>query len=131
MHLLLISQEFCVNTAQEISFPDDEDGYAVSRSITQTSTAGGSADLAGYTTYQLSLDPVDPTGNVYAVYGDSQNELSLPPAFQVAPPFGANLGGTNHAFWEFKPEAEYDSWLTAGITDAHKPVRCAIPSLIR
>jgi hypothetical protein len=49
--------------------------------------------------------------------GDDEVPLALPPVFKVDPPFGADVGGTNPAFWTFKPEAQYDSWLTVAITD--------------
>jgi hypothetical protein len=114
---VLLSMVMSVAAQQIANFPDDEDCYVVRRGITQTSIVGGSADRAGYTTYQLSLEPSDPTGNIYAVYGDQEHTMLMPPAFQVSPPFGANFGGTNPAFWRIKAEAEYDSWLTAGITD--------------
>jgi hypothetical protein len=35
---------------------------------------------------------------------------------QVPAPFGVNIGGTNPAFWQVKPEVKYDSWLTVGVT---------------
>jgi len=31
-------------------------------------------------------------------------------------PFGSNIGGTNPAFWQYKREAQWDSWLTIGET---------------
>ena len=43
--------------------------------------------------------------------------MNFPPAFQQATPFGANTGGTNPAFWTVMAGAEFDSWLTVGITD--------------
>ena len=43
--------------------------------------------------------------------------MSVPAAYQEATPFGANTGGTNPAFWAVMAGAQYDSWLTVGITD--------------
>merc|ERR1711968_280233 len=43
--------------------------------------------------------------------------MSVPAAFQQATPFGANTGGTNPAFWAVMAGAQFDSWLTVGITD--------------
>ena len=43
--------------------------------------------------------------------------MFVPAAFQVATPFGANIGGANPAFFAFSPDAQFDSWLTAGITE--------------
>jgi hypothetical protein len=42
--------------------------------------------------------------------------MIIPAAFQVAAPFGADIGGANEAFFSFMPAAEYDSWITVGIT---------------
>ena len=42
--------------------------------------------------------------------------MDIPPAFQVATPFGVDLGGTNPQFWQFNPDAQFDSWLTVGLT---------------
>ena len=43
--------------------------------------------------------------------------LELPPAYQVASPFGADIGGTNPLWWGMMAETQYDSWLTVGATD--------------
>ena len=53
----------------------------------------------------------------YTIYGTASSPISVPPAFQQATPFGANTGGTNPAFWAVMAGAEFDSWLTVGITD--------------
>ena len=63
-----------------------------------------------------SLTPGTTAETVYSVFGTADSHMSIPPAFQVATPFGANLGGANPAFFAFSPDAEFDSWLTAGIT---------------
>ena len=42
--------------------------------------------------------------------------MLIPAAFQVAAPFGADVGGANVAFFGFMPASEYDSWITVGIT---------------
>ena len=55
--------------------------------------------------------------NVYTIYGNADSPMSLPAAYQVAAPFGANTGGTNPAFWPLAAGTEFDSWLTVGITD--------------
>ena len=41
----------------------------------------------------------------------------MPAAFQVGAPFGANVGGANPAFFPFSADVQFDSWLTAGITE--------------
>ena len=48
--------------------------------------------------------------------------MNLPAAYQCAAPFGGNTGGTNVAFWAIANNAalgfaQFDSWLTVGITD--------------
>ena len=67
---------------------------------------------AGFTTYQVVADfSVREAADVYAVFGEPSRgcsrasgpncrNLRLPPAFQVATPFGTNTGPTNPAFWE-------------------------------
>ena len=59
--------------------------------------------------------------NVYVAYGDSDQQMWLPPAFHCPPPFGSNVGGTSPAFLNAMPTSQFDSWLTVGITegDAH------------
>jgi hypothetical protein len=55
--------------------------------------------------------------NAYTIYGTASSPMSVPAAYQEATPFGANTGGTNPAFWPIMAGAQYDSWLTVGITD--------------
>ena len=49
------------------------------------------ASKAGYTTYRVSV-MLPEARDVYAVFGQPGAELVLPPAFQVATPFGSNVG---------------------------------------
>ena len=75
-----------------------------------------------HATYTISVDLKGAAQNCYTIYGKPDGALSLPGAYQVATPFGANTGGTNQAFWAVANNAalgyaQYDSWLTAGITD--------------
>ena len=60
--------------------------------------------------------------NVYTIYGTAASPLSVPAAYQCATPFGSNTGGTNAAFWAVANSAalgyaQFDSWVTVGITD--------------
>jgi hypothetical protein len=55
--------------------------------------------------------------SIYALFGDKNHTLSLPAAYQSAPPFGADIGGVNPAFFSFAADCEYDSWLTVGVAD--------------
>eukprot|EP01046_Picozoa_sp_COSAG06_P056429 COSAG06_NODE_10672_length_1639_cov_1.001948_3_plen_158_part_00 len=68
------------------------------------------------TTYLLSATLIGDSVNLYTVYGTADSPMHVPAAFQVATPFGANTGGANPAFFAFSPDADFDSWLTAGIT---------------
>ena len=43
--------------------------------------------------------------------------MVVPAADQVASPFGADVGGVNPALFSANADAEFDSWLTVGITD--------------
>jgi hypothetical protein len=77
-----------------------------------------STDFPGYDTYRLSVNLVDPDyTNLYTIYGTSGCPLSIPPSYQEAAPFGANTGGANPAFFPIAAGAEFDGWLTVGITD--------------
>ena len=74
--------------------------------------------VAGQTTYRLNLRLGDQAENVYTIYGSpSAGPMSIPGAFQVATPFGANTGGVNPAFYASSPDSQYDSWLTVGLTE--------------
>merc|ERR1711959_539472 len=73
-------------------------------------------------TYRMSVDLTGTASNAYTIFGKSTGSMTLPAAYQVAAPFGANTGGTNVAFWAVANNdamgyAQYDSWLSAGITD--------------
>ena len=54
---------------------------------------------------------------MYAMAGNSDTALTIPPAFQVDTPFGTNVAGVSPAFFAVVAEAEFDSWLTIGVTD--------------
>jgi hypothetical protein len=70
----------------------------------------------GMETFQLTLAPTNGAANIYTIYGDATTTLSMPPSFQEAAPFGANVGGGNPAFFPIMAGAEFDGWLTVGIT---------------
>ena len=75
--------------------------------------------IPGYTTVRLSVTLAAEQTNVYALAGSSfqGSPMVFPPAYQVAAPFGADIGGTPPAYWQFTPESQYDSWLTVGVDD--------------
>jgi hypothetical protein len=83
--------------------------------VTQTSSAAHG--VQGFTTYRLSVRMKGLAKDLYSLVGSQKGALSLPPAFQVKSPFGANLCGVNPQFLQFKPEATFDSWLTVGIVN--------------
>lgn len=87
---------------------------AVKGIVTEIATDG----IKGFTTYSLNLvkESGSKARNVYTIFGDKAVALTMPPSFQVPTPFGVAIGGTNPAFHKLKPDAEYDSWLTVGIT---------------
>jgi hypothetical protein len=76
--------------------------------------------INGYTTYEISLKLKDdyPFGNIYAMYGDNNHHMSVPPAYQIKQHVGVNLGGINPVLNDYVPEANYDSWLTIGVYDS-------------
>ena len=59
----------------------------VSTSVEQTSTA-----KSGYTTYQVTATYDRTVTEVYALFGQAGVPLAIPPAFQVAAPFGTDVG---------------------------------------
>jgi len=82
----------------------------VSAIVTQTST-----DKAGYETYHVGVMFGPTATDVYALYGQKDSPLIMPPAYQVAGPFGSSVGPVNEAFVSVHPESAFDSWLTIGI----------------
>ena len=97
-----------------------ETGRYLAPLIRTTSTSG----ITGHTTFTVSVTAAprsaqqDRALSVYAIFGDKQNDahLRLPPCYHVPAPFGVNIGGTNPAFWAVSPDAQYDSWLSVGVT---------------
>jgi|EP01046_Picozoa_sp_COSAG06_P005087 hypothetical protein len=73
--------------------------------------------VSGYTTWRLNADIGGEVQNLYALFADANHSISLPAAYQVPTPFGADVGGTNPQLWQFKPETQYDSWLTVSSDD--------------
>ena len=73
--------------------------------------------ISGYQTWRVIATPSGSAANVYTVYGQAGAPMQLPSAYQVAAPFGADTGGTNPAFWAVSSEAQYDSWITVGLTN--------------
>jgi len=76
-----------------------------------------SSSAAGMTTYRLHAVLSAEQSNVYALAGTPDQNLVMPAAFQVAAPFGADVGGTSPAFIPVNADSEFDSWLTVGVVD--------------
>ena len=77
--------------------------------------------IDGYTTWNLTVQMFGNAKNAYTIYGSPDAPLIMPPVYKCnCAPFGSNIGGTNPAFWKYKPEAQWDSWLTIGITDGNQ-----------
>jgi hypothetical protein len=109
-----------VQAAEQPAVEGMETGRYLTPRIRTTSTSG----IAGHTTFTVSVTLAtrspqqDSAISIYAIFGDSHNDahLRLPPCYHVPAPFGVNIGGTNPAFWEVAPDAQYDSWLSVGET---------------
>ena len=85
-------------------------------------TASATSIDGSWDTYTLAVTLKGTASNVYTIYGTGTSPLSVPGAYQCATPFGSNTGGTNAAFWAVANNAalgyaQYDSWVTVGVTD--------------
>jgi len=78
--------------------------------VTEYSVKGKS----DYTTYRVSLYGKN-IYNLYAIYGSSDNEMYLPPAYHYEEPYGNNIGGISPFIIQSNPTVLYDSWLTIGL----------------
>ena len=83
--------------------------------MTNCNTGG----IEGYTTYRLSLviKPDMNIKNIYAIYGDENNNMYLPPAYQSDTKINYNIGGALPLLITLDSNVNYDSWLTIGITN--------------
>ena len=87
---------------------------------TSVDTVGSGVD--GFTTYRIKLHLGPDAASVYTIFGTEDHRIIFPPAYHCAAPFGVDVGGVNPAFFEVASSdatgfAQYDSWLTVGITD--------------
>ena len=76
----------------------------------------------GYETFRLMAFLGEGASNIYTIFGDPGLSASIPPAYHSASPFGVDIGGVNPAFFVIANNAalgyaEFDSWLTIGITE--------------
>ena len=75
-----------------------------------------------FVTYQLVVTLGADATNLYTFYGLPSSPISFPPAYQCPTPFGTSVGGANPQFFAIANNpslgyAEFDSWVTVGITD--------------
>ena len=75
------------------------------------------ADATRGNTIRLVVSITGTRSNVYAMSGTSVSPMSFPAGYQVAAPFGVDIGGVNPALFAVLPDSEFDSWLTIGITE--------------
>ena len=120
---VLASDDLCQNDIHSCSIPyNDCDNEYVCPKITEITDCGENG-LSGYSTYRLSLIVKNPNvKNIYAIYGDDINSpkpMIIPPAYQSSINFNSNIGGVLPAILNIDPDAQYDSWLTIGITDGN------------
>jgi hypothetical protein len=81
-----------------------------------TDVLAASVDTS-HATYQLRVTLGGEARNIYTIFGDADGALALPAVYQVAPPFGVDVGGVNPGLFAIMPASQYDSWLTVGATD--------------
>lgn len=90
--------------------------------VVETVTVGSSrGGVPGHTTYRLGVQLHNDAETIYTIYGHSTSSMDIPAAYQVSSPFGASIGGVNPAFFSMNGQAQYDSWLTVGMTEADHP----------
>lgn len=111
------------NSACPITQPScDSYTYLCPRISEMTSCGQGGID--GYTTHRLSVILNDNMNikNIYALYGNhmTDNEFDVPASYQSEISINNNLGGVAETLLPSFPDAEWDSWLTIGITDGDK-----------
>ena len=97
------------------------DGYTyVCPKITEVTNCN-SGGIDGYTTYLLSvvIKPNMNIKNIYAIFGDKEHVMYLPPAYNLETSSNQNIGGISSYMSEIIPNMQYDSWLTIGITNGN------------
>jgi hypothetical protein len=90
------------------------DGMPCHKNVCPTVTEYSVEGKVGYTTYRFFLYGRS-IYNLYAIYGSSDNEMYLPPAYHYEEPYGNNIGGINPYIIHSNPTSFYDSWLTIGL----------------
>jgi hypothetical protein len=78
--------------------------------VSTLSTTG----VAGHTQYEVGMTINGNVRNIYALAGTHDHVSTVPAAYQVAAPFGVNVGGVDPLFFQMSPTSQFDSWLTMG-----------------
>jgi len=120
---LRVSNDLCQGEVSSCSIPYQGcDSEYVCPKVTEVTSCGENG-LSGYSTYRLSLIIKNPNvKNIYAIYGSDENSpkpMIIPPAYQSIINFNSNIGGVLPAIVNIDSDAQYDSWLTIGITDGN------------
>eukprot|EP01048_Picozoa_sp_COSAG05_P013749 COSAG05_NODE_1493_length_4715_cov_4.480069_1_plen_731_part_00 len=88
--------------------------HAADGEVTPVLTTYAIDGISGYTTYRLQAQLAGDTANIYTHAGSDSLPSHFPAAFQVAAPFGSNVGGVDPRYFEYNDQAEFDSYLTCG-----------------
>lgn len=97
------------------------DGYTyICPKITEVTNCN-SGGIDGYTTYLLSvvIKPDMNIKNIYAIFGDKEHVMYLPPAYNIDTSANQNIGGISSYMSNIIPNIQYDSWLTIGVTNGN------------
>ena len=82
--------------------------------------SNATAGIPGRTTWELSIELGGTAATAYTIYGDADSPMIMPQTWKCdCAPFGSDVGGTNPLFWPYHPDAQWDSWLTVGVTDGN------------
>ena len=76
-------------------------------------------NINGYTVYQLSVVLKPDAYNIYVLYGNEDNPMIIPKAYQVHQHIGANLGGINPLIINYVHDSIFDSWFTISVLDGN------------
>jgi hypothetical protein len=101
--------------------------------VTPVVTSVATLPAGGYATYRLSVVLGPLAESLYSIHATADafgmeaatsisgtpGPMRLPAAFQVATPFGADVGGVNPVLIETNADAAFDSWLTVGLSEGN------------
>ena len=124
LSLLVVGAHSASSVAEEVTATENDMGVIVlPKGTLEPVVALHAVDgVKGFTTFLLYLRLACAGGHQRMVHslaslgfaGDVEYPQLLPPAFQTAYPFGANIEGVSPELAHVKPEAQFDSWLTIG-----------------